>query len=170
MAAIRQARSAERERQRPPVRHGRGRALRGRHHVEAQGFDPKPRGIDDVENHGVRLGHLACDRRALGDDAGHGSHQRFRGSADRVERAAPVFQALQLKTGLFELREGDGAARRQTLVTREPALDDVDLLVQFALALAHVGYVDRLHRRRHLSEHVALPHRGAETRKSIRRR
>jgi len=75
---------------------------------------------------------------------------------------------LKLKARFFKLREGDSAGRRQALVARQPPLHNVELLVQFALALAHVGYVDRLHRRRHLREHVALPHRGAEPGEALR--
>ena len=75
---------------------------------------------------------------------------------DLVERGAAVFQALQLKPRLIELHAGHGAARRQDLVARQPPLDDGDLLIEFALALAHVGDVDRLHRRRDIGEHVAL--------------
>ena len=54
---------------------------------------------------------------------------------------------------------GDRAARRELLVAGKPALDDRDLLVELALPLAHVGDIDRLHRRRDIGEHVALLHR-----------
>ena len=89
---------------------------------------------------------------------------------DLVERGAPVPQALQFEPRVLELRPRHRAARRQRLVAREPPLDDGDLLVEFALPLAHVGDVDRLQRRRHIGQHVALLDARAEPRKAARRR
>ena len=101
-------------------------------------------GIDDVEDDGARLSDLAGDGAAFGDDACNRRDQRFGLAARFVERCAPVAQPLQLEPRVLELGPRYRARRRELLVAGEPALDDRDLLIEFALPLPHVGNIDRL--------------------------
>ena len=146
------------------------RAANAGQRIEAAGFDPQTGRIDDVENHRIGLGDLSGHRRAFGDDTVDRSHQRFGLTARPVERSAAVLQSLQLRPRVFELGAGNGAARHQRFIAGEPALHDGNLLVEFALALAHIRDVDGLHRRLDISEHVAFLDRRPQPRKSARRR
>ena len=120
---------------------------------------------------GVGLRDLAGDRRAVGDDAGDRRDQRFRARAAILSSEARRSRRPCSSSRVSSSCDArDRAARRQRLVAREPALDDGDLLVELALALAHVGDVDRLHGRRDIGQHVALPSPRAEPRKAARRR
>lgn len=123
-----------------------------------------------MKNDRIRLRHLAGDGAAFGHDAGDRRDQRFRRRTHKVERGAPVAQALQLEPGFLELHARDGVAGDELLVAGEPALHDRDLLIELALPLAHVGGVDRLHRWGHIGQHVALLDRRSEAREAARRR
>ena len=123
-----------------------------------------------MEDHGIRLRHLAGDDGAFGNDAVHRRDQCFRLTTRLVERTAPLLQALQLRPCVFELGAGDGAARHQRFVAGQPALHDGNLLVEFTLPLAHVGDIDGLQRRRHIGENIALFDRCPQPRKAVRRR
>ncbi len=130
--------------------------------LEAQRLDPQPRGIDDVEDDGARLNDLACHGAAFGDHACNRRDQRFGLAARFVDRCAPFAQPFQLEPRVLELRPRYGARRRELLVAGEPAFDDRDLLIEFALALPHVGNVDRRNGRRDIAQDVALLHPGAQ--------
>ena len=138
--------------------------------LEAQRLDPQPRGIDDVEDDGARLNDLARHGAAFGDHACHRRDQRFGLAARFFNRCAPVAQPFQLEPRVLELGPRYRARRRELLVTGEPAFDDRDLLIEFALALPHVGNIDRRNRRRDIAQDVALLHPCAQSGKAARRR
>ena len=76
-----------------------------------------------------------------------------------------------MKIELMQLagRDGDTAYNLQrTLQAISTCADDADLLVELSLALAHVGDVDLLDRRRDIGQHVAFRHRSAEAREAAR--
>ena len=101
-------------------------------------LDPELRGIDDVEDDRARLHDLAGHRAAFGDHAGDRRDQRFGLAARFVDRRAAFAQTFEFEFGVFELGAGYRAAGRELLVSLIPALDDRDLLIEFALALPHV--------------------------------
>ena len=170
LIAAGEAGAAEGERIAPVVVEPGHRAMDAGKRVEAQRLYPQPVRVDDMEDDGVGLGHLPGDDGAFGNDAVDRRDQFFRIAARPVERAAPVLQALQLGPCVLQLGARNGAARHQGFVTRQPALHDGNLLVEFTLPLAHIGGVDGLQRRRHIGEHIAFPDRCPQPRKAARRR
>ena len=138
--------------------------------LEAQRLDPQPRGIDDVEDDGARLNDLARHGAAFGDHACHRRDQRFGLAARFFDRCAPLAQPFQLEPRVLELGPRYRARRRELLVAGVPAFDDRDLLIEFALALPHVGNIDRRNGRRDIAQDVALLHPGAQSGKAARRR
>ena len=159
LVAVGEARAAERKRQRAGRSPWSRRPATGpATAIEAQRLDPELRRIDDLEDHRVGLRHLARDRRAVGDHAGTRARSAppARGGSVSSE-ARRSFRPCSSSLRFVELHARHRAARRQaSRSARRRRCDDGDLLVELALALAHVGHVDRLHRRRHIGEHVAL--------------
>ena len=134
--------------------------------IEAQGFDPQSRRLHDLKQDGARLRHLPGDGVDFRDDAGDRGGQCFRLSPHAIECAAAVFETLQLDAGFIELDVRDHAFLRQRLESGDTTFDETDLLVELALPLAHVRYVDRLHRWCHIGEDVALIDARAEPREA----
>src|SRR5262249_61227654 len=71
------------------------------------------------------------------------------------EGNAPFLEALEFELRFVELHARDRAAWGERLVAGDTPCDDRDLLIELALALAHIGHVDGLHRRCHVGQHVA---------------
>ena len=90
----------------------------------------------------------------------------FNEEEQRQRLPKPVFQALQLQPCFLHLRLRHRATWGQRFLPLQPPVDDGDLLVELALALAHVGEIDGLQGLRDIGEHVALLHRCAELRKT----
>ena len=151
-----------------PVGEARGRVHGRRQGVEAQGLDPEAGRIDDLEHHRPGGRHLAGHGGGLGDQPVDGRHQGLRLLPYPVEGGAAVLKPLQLGPGVVELGLGDGTGGGEFLEPVDPALDDVDLLVELALALAHVRDVDGLDGGRDEGEDVAAFDRGAEAREQAR--
>ena len=93
------------------------------------------------------------------------SSQCFGVGPHPIECAAAIFESLQFDAGFIELDLRDHAFLRKRLESSDAAFDETDLLVELALALAHVRYVDRLYGWSHISEDVALADACAESRK-----
>ena len=146
-------------------------ALPGRRQgIEAEGLDPEAARVDDLEDHRPGGRHLAGHGGGLRDHAVDRGHQGLRLLTGLVEGGPAVLQALQLGLGVVELGLGDGARGGELAEALYPTLDDVDLLVELALALAHVRDVDGLDRRGYGRQHVAFPHLGPEPGKQAGRR
>src|SRR5262245_12527504 len=145
LVAIGKARTLIGEGDALPRAGARGRALGPSQRVEAQRLDPQPRRIDDVEHHRIRLRHLPGDGRSLGNDAGDRRNQRLGLAPHLVEGNAPILEALEFELRFVELHARDRAAWGERLVAGDTPCDDRDLLIELALALAHIGHIDRLH-------------------------
>ena len=170
LIAIGEAGAAIGQRHAAPVPEpGRRRTLRGQG-LEAQRLDPKLLRIDDAEDDGAGGGHGTGSGAGLGDDSVHGCDQCLGRATDRIEGGAAVLQPVALGAGIVELGLRHGAGPRQTLEPDHAPVEDRDLLVEFALALAHVGDVHRLDGRSDGGEHLAARHTGSEARKSVCRR
>ena len=134
--------------------------------IEAQGFDPQPGGLHDLKQKGAWLRHLSGDGIDFRDDARDGSSQCFGLGPYPIERAAPILETLQLDTGLVELDLRDHAFLRERFESDDTTFDETDLLIELALPLAHVRYVDRLYRWCHVGEDVTLIDACAEPREA----
>ena len=164
LVAIGQAGALIAQRQNAP-RAGLGdRALVAGQGIEAQRFDPQSRRLHDLKQNGAWLRHLSGDGIDFRDDAGDRSGQCFGLSPHPIERAAAIFETLQLDAGFIELDLRDHAFLRQRLESSDTAFDETDLLVELALPLAHVRYVDGLYGWCHVGEDVALIDACAESR------
>ena len=156
----------KRERQRAPFAGPRRSRLRIGKETEGESLYPQPRRIDDLEDDRVGFGDLPGHRIGGGDDARDGSNQPLGLAARLVERSAALPQSLELEDGLIERNLGHGAGLGEGFVARDAPLDDIDLLIEFAPLLAHVGNIDGLEWRRHQRQHIARLHDGAKPRKS----
>ena len=72
-------------------------------------------GLHDLKQNGAWLRHLPGDGIDFRDDAGDRGGQRFRLSPHPIERAAAIFETLQLDAGFIELDLRDHAFLRQRL-------------------------------------------------------
>src|SRR3954471_10968643 len=85
-------------------------------------------------------------------------------SGSALTRSSALRRFLQLDAGFIELDLRDHAFLRQRLESSDTAFDETDLLVELALPLAHVRYIDGLYGWGHVGENVALVDACAESR------
>ena len=145
---------------------GLRRAVR-RLRFEAQGFDPELRGIDDLEDDRVGLGHLAGDSIRRGDDAIHRCQKWLRFAIDTVEICTSRLQSFEFQLGILELASGDH------LLDDGEALDlarhDRNLLIELTRLLLLDGCVGRGQRRTDVGQDVTGLDGSAERFETTRR-
>ena len=172
MLLQRVAEALEAKRQRRPSGRRRGRvAERGGIELAIdQRLDPQTCRIDDLEQHVLRLHHLARHDARRRDDARGRRAQRFRLDADLVQHLPPLAQAFHFGLGVDELALRRDLLFHQDAGAAQPRFRHRDQLLDLAELLEDGGAVGLRQRRLDARQQVAFLHRLSDARQSSVRR